>query len=100
MIPRRWAILLISPLFPYPHPCPCASSFPAQPGWIILINEQVLPKLIIISAIVSVSSLTFLRHSDVICFVVVLDYGFFLCLSFFGEWGGGQFPKPNLSVKD
>lgn len=53
IIPRRWAELLINPLFsyPYPCPCPCFSSFLTQPGWILLIYGQVLPKLIIISAV-------------------------------------------------
>ena len=50
---RRGTELLITLPFPYPHSClcHCTSSFPEQPGWIILISEQVFPKLITISAI-------------------------------------------------
>ena len=92
---RRWAGLLITLPFPYPHSClcHCTSSFPEQPGWIILISKQVFPKLITISAICVCFQFEISSTFQFGLFCSWLYYGFFLCLLFFFS---APFPKPNF----
>lgn len=96
---RSGAGLLITLPFPYPHSClcHCTSSFPEQPGWIILISEQVFPKLITISAICVCFHFEISSTFQFGLFCSWLYYGFFLYLLFFFFT---PFPKPNLNVED